>query len=234
MAIYGLFSDAHGNRDAFNIAVEALYNHGAKHLFFLGDSVGYIPSLSVLSAIQSLGSDITCIRGNHENMLLRPSAVNAQVDEIYQINRIRDMYNEKYAGLVESWPDHLNLPTNADVLCIHGSPHDFSNGYIYPDSNLNAYTVSSEYIFMGHTHRPFIRHFNNKKFMNVGSCGLPRDYGSLGSAALYDDQARTMKIIRFDISHTFNQILLDNDFIHPAVVQLFSRTCSPIVGEILC
>jgi putative phosphoesterase len=232
MSLYGFISDAHGNKDAFNIAVELLYKHGAIHIYFLGDAIGYIPSLSVLSEIRSLGSYITCIRGNHENMLIR--AINStQCDEIYQINKIRDKYNENYAGFVESWPDHLTPKINADVLCIHGSPNNYCGGYIYPDSDLSIYDVNNDFVFMGHTHRPFIRNQNNKTFMNVGSCALPRDHGTLGSAALFDDESKAINIIRFDISKTHDRLIKEGNYIHPEVIKLFSRNSSFIFGDLV-
>jgi putative phosphoesterase len=232
MTLYGLLSDAHGNKEAFNIAVDLLYKHGAVHLYFLGDSIGYIPSLSVLSAIKSLGSDISCIRGNHEEMLIGAIKLD-QSDDVYQLSKIRDKYYEDYPGLIESWPDNLIPKANADVLCIHGSPNDFTGGYVYPDSDLSLYNVNNEYVFMGHTHRPFVRSQNNKKFINVGSCGLPRDHGSFGSAALFDDESKILRVIRFDISRTHDCLIKNGHYVHPDVIKLFSRKSSIFFGEIV-
>jgi hypothetical protein len=42
----------------------------SKHIYFLGDAVGYVPSAAVLDSLARLGSKVQCIRGNHEAMLL--------------------------------------------------------------------------------------------------------------------------------------------------------------------
>jgi hypothetical protein len=52
--LIGLVSDAHGNSQAFDRAVELLLAHGAKRLF-LGDAIGWVPSSAVLDSLAHLG-----------------------------------------------------------------------------------------------------------------------------------------------------------------------------------
>ena len=73
-AVIGILSDAHGNRPAFDRAIEVLTREGARGFVFLGDAVGYIPTRAVVTSIRALGGAITCVRGNHdETMLSRAS-----------------------------------------------------------------------------------------------------------------------------------------------------------------
>jgi predicted phosphodiesterase len=86
--LIGFVSDAHGNGPAFDKAVKILIAEGARSLYFLGDAVGYVPSVAVLDSLIRLGKRINCIRGNHEVML-----TNLQIDlereSIYQFNSLR-------------------------------------------------------------------------------------------------------------------------------------------------
>ena len=86
------------------------------------------------------------------------------------------------------------------VLMCHASPDDLLQGYVYPDTPLDGIRRSKfDIVFMGHTHRPFIRSFAGRRFINVGSCGQPRDHGGLGSACLFDADDGSVEILRFDI-----------------------------------
>ena len=61
------------------------------------------------------------------------------------------------------------------------------NGYIYPDSETDSIEkLPYHAIFMGHTHRAFIKKAGEKNIVNVGSCGLPRDAGNKLTVVLYD------------------------------------------------
>ena len=100
---------------------------------------------------------------------------------------------------------------------------DFLNGYIYPDSDLSQF-AKSEYdiVFMGHTHRSFIRDIKEKKIINTGSCGFSRDAGNKISAVLFDTHSGEVHIKDFVIdknlfSETFGK------HIHPSVLAVINR-----------
>ena len=68
--LIGLLPDAHGNDLAFERAMDLLRAQGAQRFYFLGEAVGYVPSVSVLDALARLGDEVRCIRGNNGAMLL--------------------------------------------------------------------------------------------------------------------------------------------------------------------
>ena len=75
---------------------------------------------------------------------------------------------------------------------------------------------------MGHTHRPFILKKDDVTFVNVGSCGLPRDNGHLASFVIFDTESGKVNIYRLLLNT--DAILKEyGPFIHPSVVECLSR-----------
>ena len=137
--------------------------------------------------------------------------------------------------MIASWPISVQKEINGQrLLFLHGSPDDPTYGYVYPDTDLTAFTPDSDWVFMGNTHHPFIREEEGTYYVNIGSCGLPRDDGRYGSVALFDTVAQTAQIFRFDIT-SFSALQLESySSIHSSVSAVFQRRCDNIFGEIIC
>lgn len=231
--LIGILADAHGNGPAFDRAVAVLTGRGAESFWFLGDAVGYIPSLSVLASLRKLGSCLHCIKGNHEQMLLADHIETAG-DAVYQLAVLKTIISPQDVTMIASW----NLASYEQfgaqsVLFVHGSPSNPTSGYVYPDSELTVFNPRAEIVFMAHTHRPFIRHCNGVRYVNVGSCGLPRDDGRFGSAVLYNAIKGTVQIVRFDITAETEAALTVSPHVHPAVLDVFNRREPSIFGDIV-
>lgn len=227
----GILSDAHGNVEAFEVGLAVLRDAGAERINFLGDAVGYLPGGSVVEKI--INEDIPAIQGNHEAMMLDGS-VPAEREELYRLN---ETWREMASGLrsaISAWPRRRTIETpRGKLLLIHGSPSDETYGYVYPDSELASFDVpTGTAVFMGNTHRPFVRESRGALFVNVGSCGLPRDVGKLGSACLYDAASGEAEIIRFDISDAVENALGRCGAIAQDVRDVFARSPSGHVGQV--
>jgi predicted phosphodiesterase len=106
---------------------------------------------------------------------------------------------------------------------VHGSPWDPLQGYIYPDADLSPFrALPYDFVFMGNTHRPFIKKLGKITVVNVGSCGLPRDRGDLASCAVFDAGSGRCSVhrIAFDPSAVLAQ---QPSFLHRSVRDCFSR-----------
>lgn len=227
----GVLSDAHGHGPAFALAVDVLIRAGAERLVFLGDAVGYIPSTHVLDAIATLGTEIQCIAGNHDQMLL--SLASNERDEVYRHTQVRSLLLPHQRKMIASWPDQITDSSNS-ILFVHGSPTDPTNGYVYPDSDLTRFASDTKWVLMGHTHRPFVRWHNRTCYVNVGSCGLPRDDGRFGSVCLLDVANNQAKILRFDISEATRKMLDEySSQLHFSVTKLFERRQANLEGELI-
>jgi predicted phosphodiesterase len=202
----GILSDAHGNVEAFRLGLHILTEARADSIYFLGDAVGYIPDGGVVSLLQE--SNIRSIRGNHDDMLVRESAT-AEQDAVYR-------HRETFAALKPTEREFLKaLPLKGEFrgdgvtgLFVHGSPANPLTGYVYPDSDLSQFSkIEADVVFMGHTHHPFVRQFDGKMFVNVGSCGLPRGEDLRGSVCIFDVAERRADIVRYDISKCCENVL---------------------------
>lgn len=232
--LVGILSDAHGNGPAFDRAIEVLRHHGALTFWFLGDAVGYIPSTSVLASLNRLGNRVNCIMGNHEQMLLA-GCMDAGRDTIYQLSALKKIVSVNYLSMIAAWKvTRIERFGAESVLYIHGSPSEPTTGYVYPITDLSQFKPDAQTVFMGHSHYPFIRESNQIRYVNVGSCGLPRDDGRFGSAALYDPITGEARIVRFDITvQTEAALATSLQPVHPSVYEVLARRTDSIFGDLL-
>lgn len=228
----GLFSDIHGHRPALEKTLRLLRREGAQHLYCLGDLVGYIPDTQPVRIVRD-NTDI-CLRGNHELMLDKPPSNPEQLNA-YKTQLILEQLSSEERAYLSGLPfSHRETFPCGWALFVHGNPKDPANGYIYPDTDLEPFCdVDADFIFMGHTHRPFIREAGGKLFINVGSCGLPRDHGGLGSAALFDEKTGCVRIVRFSIEAETQDMLAQALPLHESVINLFDRRPESWTGDII-
>lgn len=227
----GILSDAHGNFAAFRVAIRQLEKLGARKIYFLGDAVGYIPSLEVVDDLMSLGDHVKCILGNHEQMLLLETGAQDR-EPVYQHRAVRAQLSAMQRDFLSCWPtQRREVIQDRPILFVHGSPEDVTCGYVYPDTVLETFDSQAAVVFMGHTHHPFISQSQDCLFVNVGSCGLPRDDGRFGSAAIYDPVCGTARIIRFDISVETQSVFDQYPMIHASVHKLLDRRRDSVIGE---
>lgn len=229
----GILSDAHGNGPAFQRAIQLLRQSAVSRFIYLGDAVGYLPSPDVVTALRMLGSAVLCIRGNHEEMLLNPRTGSTQ-DEIYRIGNVRTNLSAEDLLFIEGWPTHKVESINGRrILLVHGSPADFTHGYVWPDTDLSTFDSPYDFVFMGHSHHPFIRNEGDTCYVNVGSCGLPRDDGRYGACATFDPATGDVRVLRFDISASVRDGIASNPSIHPSVKANFDRRRDSVFGQFI-
>lgn len=229
----GVLSDAHGNDLVFRRVLDALSKLGAERFIFLGDAVGYIPSVDVLVTLMGMGTRVQCILGNHEQMLL-DGQYPERLESVYQIKATRELLTPDQIAFVASWPRYREIEYPCGrALFVHGSPHDYQNGYVYPDTELDVFNVPHDLVFMGHTHRAFLRRHGARRFINVGSCGLPRDDGRFASAVLFDPETGDARLIRLDLSFFDASVYLAGLQVHSSVTNLFQRRQEEVLGEII-
>jgi putative phosphoesterase len=200
-----ILSDIHGNIAALEPVLREASTAGAERLFVLGDFIDYYyqPN-AVLAALEPWNTVV--IQGNHERFLryfekLRDPAV--------MIESFRQRFGSGIKRALEllspaQIQELLRLPLTAEVVvdgvkCFlaHGSPQD-PDEYIYPDARdeikRRCLGVDADFVFLGHTHRPFIYEHAGKHLINVGSVGQARDHGGYASWAVLDTGARTVEL----------------------------------------
>lgn len=216
-------SDIHGNIPALQICLDAIAEKGCSKIYCLGDMFGYFPDgQESFEMLQALGVEF--LAGNHEAMLLGRLRVDKERDEVYQLSSQKaDLSPEARVTLANLLPYRaVTLDSGKRLLLVHGSPWDPLQGYIYPDADFSDFrSLPFDYVFMGHTHRPFIHHEPEVCIVNIGSCGLPRDIGNLASFAVYDSSLDRVELVRptLDVS----AIELRYPEAHPSVLKCLKR-----------
>ncbi len=218
----GLISDAHGNIDGLEICLSALESQAVDRIYFLGDAVGYFPEVAgVIELLRT--SDIHCLSGNHEAMLLGKLSVPTKAEEVYRLSEAFGTLSTEQRRELGNWPPELRLSIDGrKLMLVHGSPDDPLRGYVYPGSDLGPFAdLDVDVVFMGHTHRPFISKSGRVSVVNVGSCGLPRDGGG-PSLVLFDTRTGRASLLR----PAWSPGIIVEKYkgrVHPRVIEVLKR-----------
>jgi predicted phosphodiesterase len=197
--------------------------HKVDKYVFLGDAVGYMPyGIEVINLLKSINA--ICLMGNHEAMLCGMLGFTDDQDEVYQIRRVLSEH-PSLIDEVKYWlPFGINTIDGLKLLFVHGSPWDPIRGYVYPDSLWQNYNNPRyDFIFLGHSHRPFIVKNDPTTIVNVGSCGLPRDIGNFPSFVIFNTMTGEIKEFRFELD--IQELLADlkNKNVHNSVIDCLNR-----------
>lgn len=188
-----ILSDIHGNIFALDAVLKKVSQAKVDRIIFLGDFTGYYyHSKQVFDRLNEVGA--TMILGNHERLLFDCA------DGILDAEVLRQKYGSGHKlalkqftadelDYVRKLPNyHLETINNLSIGFYHGSPFD-PNFYLYPNSSKEIFSkcdIGLDFIFVGHSHYPFIAHLDNGTLVNVGSIGQSRIAGGLASWCLLD------------------------------------------------
>jgi predicted phosphodiesterase len=215
------------------IGLRVLNKQGVDTIYFLGDSVGYYPSTSAVQKLLENQKWISCIRGNHETMLLSREFDNNRT-RTYRLDETAALLSAEEMNFIKSWPVSRELTLDRDsMLFVHGTPRDPLNGYSYPDGEIEVPDGNYQVVFQGNTHWPMVRMVGRVLFVNPGSCSLPRDIGSLGSVATYDTETKNVRILRYSISEVSEELLREFPDTLEQVAAVFSRKNDNYLGELV-
>ena len=179
-----IFSDIHGNGPAFRVAYDMIISEKADINIFLGDLCGYYYDQKEIFNILQTIPNLISLKGNHDLIFLR---IIINKDE-----ELRQTYLKKYGNSMENllvqttgelnqWLSDLPesyIHDDSGLAFYHGSPWDFLDGYVYPDSPLEKFLNYPASLFvLGHTHYPMMRTIDDKMIVNPGSLGQPRHGG---------------------------------------------------------
>jgi len=231
---YLIFSDIHGNLEAFEAVLQDIKRKKIDYHLFLGDLVGY--GASPNEVIQSfLGfKHVFVVRGNHDKAV-------CGLDSIQTFNPIaaaaiewtKKALNKKHLHYLSSLPKSPILVHKNITVC-HGAPFD-EDYYIFGEFDaVEAFGYfDTPLCFFGHTHFPFVYVEKDQTvegtfiqnspveiklekgaryLINPGSVGQPRDRDPRAAYAIYDSETRKIKFYRveYDVSACQKKILAAN------------------------
>lgn len=192
---YCIFSDVHGNLSNLLDFFSCTSELGVDEYICLGDLCNYYPDNKAVIELV-ISKDIKCILGNHDEFYTKPESLPVERKQAYNFQE-ELLTSDYHVNYLRSLPRSISVSGDSQVLFCHGSPHDLTNEYLYPDSDLTRFKeLKYDYVFCGHTHRQFVRNSGNIIFCNVGSVGMPRDNGSLFGFAIFDEGNQEIQLYR--------------------------------------
>ncbi|MBN1636167.1 MAG: metallophosphoesterase family protein [Deltaproteobacteria bacterium] len=186
-----MFSDIHGNEQAFNSAYGRILDERADANVFLGDLCGYYYGQREILASLLKIPNLSSIKGNHDCLFIDIYKGNQEIrkDYLNHYGKSMEKLLESDCGDLVAWlstlPDSI-IWQDIGLYCCHGSPWQPLDGYIYPDTPLDHFEDFASSIFiLGNTHYPMNRKVGEKIIINPGSLGQPR-HGGWPSYAVLD------------------------------------------------
>jgi putative phosphoesterase len=207
-----IISDIHGNKEALD-AVMAVSHDDA---ICLGDLVDYGPSPDKCIDVL-VEKKIPTIKGNHDNAVAfrMDCGCGYAYKHLSQSTReyTWNVLNDAHLEFLRKLPMDIRREENGKKLYFtHGSPLSFYD-YIKPDTPEETIKelitgVSADFLFMGHSHLPFVRKVADVTLVNPGSVGQPRDGDTRASCAIFDTDTFQAEIIRveYDMEVVFDKI----------------------------
>ena len=171
-------SDIHGNIYALMKALEDIDDQKVDKIVCLGDFVGYGPHPNEVIALIKR-REIPCIKGNYDASVVDGAYTYIRNTEInsfslpWTCSELRTS-NKFY---LDSLPEKLKYTVNGINLCFtHGSPN-LINEYLFEDAKNTKKVMENfedDVLICAHTHIPYIKKFNDKLIVNIGSIGKPK------------------------------------------------------------
>ena len=210
-----VFSDIHGNYQATKVILDDIKKNNYDKVICLGDIIGIGPKpKETLELI--LNNDIDIVLGNHELYYLK----GIDIDK----NIVEDSEKEHHRWIHECIKDipkeKLNYPLSKEIningkklvfqhYMLNSNDYPFESISIKDTEGLENYceNMTPDYMFVGHEHRPFEIHKNNKNIICVGSSGCVRDNKTFYTIIKIDDDIKiTKKELEFDREGFINDL----------------------------
>jgi predicted phosphodiesterase len=223
-----IFSDAHGNYEAFHQVMKDIETSDVEAVVSLGDNIGYGPEPDrVIKKIEAL--NILPVQGNHELALKDEEYLNwfnpAARRSLIQTRDLLSKASIRY--ILEFEP----CITSYGCRFVHGFPPDSPLIYAFQVSDNRKQEVFEEMAerlcFIGHTHTLEIISYDgkdikyeelpegltrldaeNKYIINIGSVGQPRDSSNNAKYVIWDslEDSLDVRFLPYDIAAVVQKI----------------------------
>ncbi len=212
-----LFADIHGNFPALYAVWHHARRFGAEDFWNLGDSVGYGPfAPEVLRFLRK--EYVLSLRGNYDSKVLRLPEKGEKwlaakrPEKALAFQSCWESLSEEDLLYLGSLPETLRFRYGgrAFFLC-HGSPDS-------PGEHLDCTTGEERFreigeatggdcILCGHSHVPFDRTVEGRRFINPGSVGRPDDGDPRASYCLLEVHKDGVKTSFYRVGYDVDQVL---------------------------
>lgn len=207
--LVAVLSDAHGNRIFFDKIIREIDITNPDRIIFLGDAFGYMDGgKDIYEALKRRNAMI--LKGNHEAMLVGEQAIDDNKDKVYGLKKQREKIDNHILSELKELPTEITMEIGGSLFSfMHGAPFDVLKGYLYENNaEYDWENTDYDYIFMGHTHRMYRKKVGKITYVNVGSCGLPRDIGLSPGYCILDTEAKEVHLRRINLDKS----ILEDEF----------------------
>jgi diadenosine tetraphosphatase ApaH/serine/threonine PP2A family protein phosphatase len=228
--LLAVFSDIHGNRQAFEACLKVARAKGAERFVLLGDFVGYgaDPEWVVDTAMELVAHGAVAVRGNHDEAVSTASeTMNAEAQMAIEWTRGRlDVAQRRFLAELPM------LVQDSGRLFVHSeasSPQRWHYIRSTADAAKSLISTPSHVTFCGHIHRPAlysmsvtakmtsfvpktdvpVQLLRGRQWLAVlGSVGQPRDGDPSAAFVLFDTVSCEITYCRvpYDIASAANKI----------------------------
>jgi diadenosine tetraphosphatase ApaH/serine/threonine PP2A family protein phosphatase len=228
--LLAVFSDIHGNRQAFEACLKVARAKGAERFVLLGDFVGYgaDPEWVVETAMELVAHGAIAVRGNHDE------AVSTTTETMYAEAQIAIEWTRGRLDVAQRrfLAELPMLVEDSDRLFVHSeasSPQRWQYVRSTADAAKSLISTPAHVTFCGHIHRPALYSMSVTAKMSglvpktdvsvpllrgrqwlavLGSVGQPRDGDPSAAFVLFDTVSCQITYCRapYDIASAANRI----------------------------
>ena len=200
-----IISDIHGNI----AALQALPERNSDELWCIGDLVDYGPNPhEVVEWVRQQAK--VAVRGNHDHAAgfsvdphCSPPCKKLAEDTLRYTLSVCTQDDLSY---LRGLPVRQELTVNSTrFYLVHAMPSDPLFGYCPEESDLwkqEVESIDTDFLIVGHTHTPFVRHEGKTVIVNPGSLGQPKTGRPLACYAVWEDGTISLREFEYPIRTT--------------------------------
>ena len=229
---YALIADIHANLTAFTEVLDDIERRGGvEEIWCLGDIVGYGPDPHQCIELLRQHKHV-CVAGNHDWAAIgKLDTAEFNPDAAVACRWTAQQLSPEDIQYLESLP--LVIPKE-EFTIVHGSPREPIWEYLLSTNSAreNFAYFQTPFCLVGHSHVPLVFRYNetgdcsfgtlstnirlvlgrSRLIINPGGVGQPRDGDPRASYAIYDSEARMVRLYRvpYDINATQTKMVRHN------------------------
>ena len=212
---YAIITDIHGNKEALESILDDIKKQNIDETYCLGDTIGIGPESKECIDIL-IKNKIKSILGNHELYAINGIDDNIKGSERLHHEWVKGLLDEDSLLYLRGCPLKIErVYNNKKMLFEHFlmENNSFLSLSIIDNNEVVNYSnkVDSDYIFIGHEHKPFILEDKNM-LVDVGSSGCVKDDNTFYTIINIDNDIKIeKKFIKYDRNSFINCVRI-NDY----------------------
>ena len=211
---YLILTDIHANIDAIE-AIDESYDR----LLVLGDLVDYgTAPEEVVRWVKD--RDPRAVSGNHDFAMAtgadcRSSPISYELSVATRAH-FRPLLSQDSIDFLRNLEMYLTLDVEGSrIHLVHATPRNPLYAYLSGDAAESEWRAAvgdladkEEWLFLGHTHKPFRRRIGRLTIVNPGSLGMPVDGDPRGCYAVWQDGDVQLKRMPYDVERAVERLRL--------------------------